>query len=192
MKSWKRTVLQLLLLCLFALAGASSIRGRRRPFRSIKAPAGQCAICGAVHIHSAQFVWTARECRCKNERSVSLPDRSSVACIAKFSPVFVSYCTASDQRRPVNETHFTFPNAAALHILHAWNVMPPGVWVWVWISLARTYAWELRARRQAGRAYICTVGLYSLTLFSLPSSIQKPSQTMKSSNQLSFTETALR
>ena len=54
MKSWKRTVLQLLLLCLFALAGASSIRGRRRPFRSIKAPAGQCAICGAVHIHSAQ------------------------------------------------------------------------------------------------------------------------------------------
>ena len=43
MESWKRTVLQLLFL--FALAGASSIRGRRGPFRSIKAPAGQCVIC---------------------------------------------------------------------------------------------------------------------------------------------------
>ena len=45
MESWKSTVLQLLVLCLFALAGASSIRDRR-PFRSIKAPAGQCAIYG--------------------------------------------------------------------------------------------------------------------------------------------------
>ena len=46
MESWKSTVLQLLVLCLLALADASSIRDRRRPFRSIKAPAGQCAICG--------------------------------------------------------------------------------------------------------------------------------------------------
>ena len=60
MKNWKRTVLNLLLLCLFALAGASSIRGRRRPFRSIKAPAGQCAICRAVHIHIVRNVSALR------------------------------------------------------------------------------------------------------------------------------------
>jgi len=45
MESWKRTVLLLLLLFLFALAAVSSIRDRKRSFHSIKAPAGQWVIC---------------------------------------------------------------------------------------------------------------------------------------------------
>ena len=99
MKNWKRTVLNLLLLCLFALAGASSIRGRRRPFRSIKAPAGQCAICRAVHIHIVRNVSALR---------ANAAARTNVqSCYPTFVPSLtlqnsqqcssLLYCTASDQ-----------------------------------------------------------------------------------------------